>query len=76
MSNPLKFDVFGKIVLVEMQSSRWVAYYPGPDGKRRPALDIVIPADIGEAELEQYLADLCHEWATPRHQSVVPLTPK
>ena len=70
MRNSLKFEVFGRAVIVEQRPGSWQAYYPGPDGKRRPATDIVIPSDTEEAELVQYLADLCHEWATPSHQGV------
>ena len=74
MRNSLTFDVFGTLVVVEKRSNRWQAYYPGTDGKRRPATEIVIPTDTSEADLEQYLADLCHEWATPVHQEVVRIT--
>ena len=66
----MKFDVFGTLVTVVREENRWVAYYPGPEGKKRPAQDIVIPADIAENNIGQYLADLCHEWATPAHQDV------
>ena len=66
----LKFDVFGRDVHIERRRDRWQAYYPGNDGKRRPATDITVPSSIAEAELLQYLDDLCHEWATARHPSV------
>ena len=39
----------------------------GLRGKRRPAMDIVVPHDIQESEIEQYVDDLCHEWATERN---------
>lgn len=65
-----RFDVFGTTVEVTRRAGRWLAFYPGTDGKKRPATDIVIPDDIPETGLEQYLADLCHEWATPKHQEV------
>ena len=48
----------------------WVAFYLGNDGKRRFAEDISIPADMDEAAIVQYLADLFHEWATPNHPGV------
>ncbi len=67
---PLKFDVFGQDVLVAKVGGGWKAYYYGPEGKRRPAVDIVIPKGVAESELRQYLADLCHEWATSRHPEV------
>jgi hypothetical protein len=66
----LKFDVFGRDVLIAETGGRWEAFYLGSEGKRRPAKDIVVPADIEESKLIQYLDDLCHEWATDRNNSV------
>ena len=66
----LKFDVFGKRVLIIEINGAWAVFYVGVDGKRRPAIDIVIPPDIPETDIEQYLGDLCHEWATIRHPIV------
>ena len=65
--------MFGRQVLVVATDSGWDVFYPGPDGKRRPAPDIVVPADIHESEIERYLDDLCHEWASERHPRVVRL---
>ena len=70
MMTPLKFDVFGRMVIVMRVRETWKAYYAGSEGKRRPATDIVIPASIDEAGLCQYLSDLCHEWATSSHLDV------
>jgi hypothetical protein len=69
----LKLDVFGRRVLVERRADAWEAFYLGSDGKRRRAEDIFIPGTIPEEELARYLADLCHEWATPRNPGVVRL---
>lgn len=66
----LEFDVFGHRLLVKRVDERWVALYPGSDGKHRPADDILIPPDIPDAELERHLTDLCHEWASPGHSEV------
>ena len=66
----LKFDVFGTPVQVSRADGRWVTYYLGTEGKRRPASDILLPADLPESEIERYLGDLCHEWATDRHPNV------
>ena len=66
----LTFDVFGRRVLVVQTEDGWSAFYLGVEGKRRPAYDIVIPGFVTEAELERYLADLCHEWARERHPDV------
>ena len=66
----LKFDVFGRAVLIVETGSGWEAYYLGNEGKRRPARDIIVPSNIDESEIAQYLDDLCHEWATDRNNSV------
>ena len=67
----LKLEVFGRSVLVERRADGWEAFYLGSDGKRRRAEDLFIPSTFLEEELEGYLADLCHEWATPRNPGVV-----
>ena len=66
----IKIDVFGKIVLVIQSPEGWSAFYLGPDGKRRPADDLFIPSFILEAEIEDYLADICHEWASEKYPEV------
>jgi hypothetical protein len=66
----LKFDVPGWDVAVVRTESGWQAFYLGNDGKRRPASDIIVPSNITETEMGQYLDDLCHEWATDRNTSV------
>jgi hypothetical protein len=69
----LRFDVFGKLVGVEKAGGVWRAFYLGGEGKHRVAEDILIPPSVREEALAQYLADLCHEWATPEHPEVRPL---
>jgi hypothetical protein len=59
----LKFDVFGRRVLVARNEGRWTAFYGGAEGKRRLTSDVTIPANTPEESLQLYLADLCHEWA-------------
>jgi hypothetical protein len=67
----LKLDVFGRSVLVERDAEAWVVFYLSTDGKRRRANDIFIPSTVSESEIERFVADLCHEWATPRNPNVV-----
>jgi hypothetical protein len=64
-----RFNVFGKLIVITGAAGAWQAFYPGTDGKRRAA-DFIVPADIAAAELAEYLADLFHENATPRHATV------
>jgi hypothetical protein len=42
----------------------------GPEGKRRPAPELVIPEHITKSDMALYLGDLCHEWATEQHPDV------
>lgn len=60
----LRFNIFGRIVLIHREGDLWQAYAVGADGKRSPA-GFVVPAFVEEAELEQFLYDLFHESATP-----------
>ena len=66
----LKFDVYGRHVLILWTGDGWNIDYVSDQGKKRPATDIFIPDFISESEIEQYLADLCHEWATDKHPFV------
>lgn len=68
----LKFDVFGTRIHVARHDGQWAAFYPGSDGKRRPA-DFVIPHDVAEDDLALYLGDLFHEEARPAYPDVVRL---
>jgi hypothetical protein len=64
-----RFNVFGRIVDIERAGALWKTYLVGNDGKRGPG-GFVVPDEIGEAELEQYLFDLFHEDATPGNGDV------
>ncbi|TFW23866.1 DUF7661 family protein [Duganella callida] len=67
-----RFNIFGTLIAVTGSGGAWQAYYLGADGKRRPA-DFIVPQDVVEHELCEYLADLYHENATPRNCSAVQL---
>ena len=66
----IKFDVYGRHVLISRTKDGWNIDFVSGEGKKRPAADIFIPDFISESEIEQYLADLCHEWATDEHPLV------
>ena len=66
----MKLDVFGRDVEVVRVKDSWVAYYIGNEGKKRLARDISIPDHMIESEIVKYIADLHHEWATPRNNKV------
>ena len=66
----LKFNVFGHLVVVTASDNGWAVFHVGAEGKRRPAKDILVPSNVPPAEVERYLDDLCHEWATEHHPKV------
>jgi hypothetical protein len=70
--NTHRFNVFGKLIAIGGKPGSWQAFYPGNDGTRRPA-DFIVPADITEDGLADYLADLFHEDATPSRNTVTRL---
>ncbi|HEX2545570.1 MAG TPA: hypothetical protein VHL79_11855 [Ramlibacter sp.] len=59
----LRFNVFGRIFSIRREGTSWQVHAVGNDGKRSPA-NFVIPDDVQEAEIAQYLFDLFHEGAT------------
>lgn len=67
-----RFNVFGTLIAVTGAAGAWRVFHLGADGKRRPA-DFIVPADVVEADLGEYLADLFHENATPRNNNVTRL---
>ena len=64
-----RFNVFGTLIAISGKPGAWQAFYPGNDGTRRPA-DFIVPADVSEEGLADYLTDLFHEDATPRRNTV------
>lgn len=66
-----KLEIFGRPFVAIRAEDGWAVYYPGAEGKRGPRLEIPIPHDVvSPEELRRYLADLCHEWASPRNPDV------
>ncbi|NVD99390.1 hypothetical protein [Massilia sp. BJB1822] len=68
-----RFNIFGNLIAVSGTPGAWRSFYFGAEGKRRPA-DFIVPHDIAEHELCEYLADLFHEDATPRNHSAKQLS--
>jgi hypothetical protein len=64
-----RFNVFGRVVLIQREAGLWQAYAVGADGKRSPA-GFVVPDFIEVEEMAQYLFDLFHESATPGNGDV------
>jgi hypothetical protein len=70
MNKTIKINVFGRLLTAEQSERGWTIYYLSGDGKRRIADGIVVPSFITDLELDNYLADLCHEWATEKNPEV------
>jgi GNAT superfamily N-acetyltransferase len=64
------FDVFGLVVIVCREGQGWLVFERGADGKRGLSEGIRIPPFIEAKKLGEYLADLCHESATPERSEV------
>ena len=70
MNIPIKLDVFGKLVLAIHTDDGWEVFYLSEGGKRRLATEIFVPKFVKETEIENYIEDICHEWATEKHSYV------
>jgi hypothetical protein len=64
-----RFNVFGTLISITGSAGNWQAFHLGADGKRRPA-DFIVPTNVADHELAEYLADLFHENATPKNGTV------
>lgn len=64
-----RFNVFGRIYLIQREGEGWRPYAVGMDGKRSPAA-FAVPDFLVAEELAQYLYDLFHESATPTNGDV------
>ena len=71
----MKINVYGKIIEVIKKENYWRVFYVGSEGKKRSANDLVIPSELHEHELLEYIADLCHEWETKVNNKVEILAP-
>jgi hypothetical protein len=66
----MRLNVYGRQVMAARSDEGWQLFYLSADGKRRPAVDIMVPAFVTESEIVSFLADLCHESATDKHPEV------
>ncbi len=68
----MKLNVYGKRIEVKKSENGWKVFYLG-EGLKRLAPDLFVPDSIGEEEVINYLADICHEWASDSNSRVVVL---
>ena len=64
-----RFNVFGRLIAIRGEAGAWRTFELGAEGKRRAA-DFIVPDDVADDELCEYLFDLFHEDATPRNSVV------
>ncbi|GLQ52536.1 hypothetical protein ACFFJT_10845 [Dyella flava] len=61
----MRFNVYGRFLLdIKREGGAWVIYRIA-DGKRVLSNDFVIPSDLEEAEIPQFLDDVFHELSGP-----------
>lgn len=66
----MRLNVFGRIIEIVRNGAHWQVFYCGNEGKKRLANNITLPGELEEKDLVEYVADLCHEWATPGNSEV------
>ena len=69
----LRFNVFGKKMLVLKGESGWQLFHDPDTGIRSRVYDVVIPSELNEHEIEIYLDDIYHEFSSDTHPKVVRL---
>ncbi|MCG8687580.1 MAG: hypothetical protein MI892_22080 [Desulfobacterales bacterium] len=69
----MKYNVFGRSIEIIKSDEKWKVFILGRGGKRQPAHNIFIPSDIAEKDIENWLEDLLHEWASPQNDKIIKL---
>ena len=66
-----RIDIFGHRFVAERRAGHWALRHPDAEGRRGAPFHLPIPFDVvTDDALVDYLADLCHEWATPARDRV------
>ena len=61
----MKFDIYGRFELeVVREQGQWVAYRVAR-GMRYRDYDVVLPPELGEQDIAEFLDDLFHEFSGP-----------
>ncbi len=66
----IKFNVFGKAMLVVKHGQEWQLFIESETGIRARVYDVVIPHELTENELAGYLDDIYHEYSTEQYPKV------
>ncbi|MCP3940132.1 MAG: hypothetical protein GY710_01440 [Desulfobacteraceae bacterium] len=69
----IKFNVFGRIYSLQRKGEEWHFFIESGTGIRAKVSDVIIPSELKEHELEEYLDDIYHENASEKYPSVIRL---
>lgn len=69
-ADAMLLDVFGKQIQAVKTEGGWDLFEVGHERKRRLLRNVVVPSGLSEKELERFLDDLFHEYATATHPRV------
>lgn len=67
----MKLNAYGRKIEIVKMADNWIVYFLGNEGKKRTAHDIIIPSEIVNNEIIQYLEDILHEWATSSNNQII-----
>ena len=71
MKKAIRFDVFGKFMIIERRDDRWLLLSESGTGINSPVPGVEIPSDLEEEELTQFLDDIFHEHASVENPTVI-----
>jgi len=66
----LEFDVFGKLMSVQRKDNEWLLFIKTGTGMRIRVYDVIIPPDLKENELANFLSDMYHEYGNENKPEV------
>lgn len=69
----LRFDVFGRIMVVDRREDEWLLFNVSPQGLLTRNTDVAIPAELIESELAGFLDDMYHESSSIEKPVVIKL---
>lgn len=64
------YDVFGITMRVDRRDGQWRLFRVSAEGKSSAVRDVFIPEDLREEELEIFLDDMFHEFASATNNKV------
>ncbi len=66
----MKYNVYKRKLEIIKNNGTWTVFILGSDGKKRVSHDIFIPSSVSQENMETFLEDLLHEWASPGNDKI------